>query len=96
MGIEIEFPFKANGFGYKITSGFRIVAPVPVVVEACFGVIVLAREPQVVLHRAELDLDLAKGQVADISGQLLFPKAKTADPSRRIAAASAVPCQRDR
>ena len=25
MGIEIEFPFKANGFGYKITSGFRIV-----------------------------------------------------------------------
>ena len=51
---------------------------------------------QVVLHRAELDLGLAKGQIADITGQLLFPKAKTADPSRRITAASAVPCQRDR
>ena len=40
MGIEIEFPFKANGFGYKITVPDR--SSVPVVVEACFGVIVLA------------------------------------------------------
>lgn len=54
--------------------------------EAGLGIIVLAREPQVVLHRAELDMGLAKGQIADISGQLLFPKVKPTDPSRRITA----------
>ena len=54
--------------------------------ETCFSVIVLARKAQVVLHRAKLDLDLAKGQIADISGQLVLPKVKPADPSRRITA----------
>ena len=87
---------KAKGIEYEISSGFQSIAHVSVVVETCFSVIVLARKAQVVLHRAELDLGLAKGQIADISGQLVFPKVKSADPSRRITAASAVPCRRGR